>query len=222
MGGNMFGDDGGKGNAWQNNNNKGATNGRWSKKLRDYVYNACLQEVGQTPQANEKCDCWVGKLEAKLPNTKNPNEISEEISNQLAMDCMQQFGGTVNNDGGFNDDDGFGKFDDEDYSDYGKDKGYNDDGYGEEDFNNGNYKNRPAGGRTWAAAERQQWMMGCTTSAQQSLGISQQQANAYCDCLTRKVEAKHSFAEAVKMTVQDFSTPEWNNARMECQMNLGY
>lgn len=231
LGGNMFGDPNNNGNNKNNNNNNnnngnnGGRGGRWSKELKDYVFNACLQEVGQIPQAREKCDCWVGKVEAKYPGINNTNQIAEEVANQLAIECMQQFGGN-NNDGGFGDD-GFHGFDDGGYNDNGSNGGYGDDGGYNDNGNNGGYNNNNGingnrGGATWPAAQRQQWMMGCTTSAQQQLGLSQQQANTYCDCLTRKVEAKYNFTDATKLTAQDFSTPEWVNARMECQMNLGY
>ncbi|MCR6720683.1 MAG: hypothetical protein NVV59_10395 [Chitinophagaceae bacterium] len=225
FGGNMFGDPNNQNNNANNNNpnnnkNRGGNNGRWSKELKDYVTNACLQEVGQVPQAREKCDCWVGKVEAKFPTITNTSQIDESIANQLAMECMQNFGG---NTGGFGDE-GFHGFDDGGYDD----GGYNDGGYNGEDggydrdglgYNKGGNTNR---GGTWPAAQRQQWMMGCTTTAQQQMGLTQQQANSYCDCMTRKVEAKYNFTDATKLTVQDFSTPEWVNARMECQMNLGY
>ena len=227
LGGNMFGDpnqNGNNRNNTNNNNNNTRQTGRWSKQLKDYVFNACLQEVGQVPQAREKCDCWVGKVEAKYPGINNTNQIAEEVANQLAIECMQQFGGD-NNTGGFGDD-GFHGFDGGGYAgDEGFDDGGDNDGYYNNDggYNNNNNINNP-GKRTtaWPAAQRQQWMMGCTTTAQQQSGLSQQQANAYCDCMTRKVEAQYSFTEATRMTVQDFSTPEWVNARTECQMNLGY
>lgn len=233
FGGNMFGDPNNgnnknnntnNNNPNNNNNNRGG-NGRWSKELKDYVLNACLQEVGQVPQAREKCDCWVGKVEAKFPTITNTSQIDESIANQLAMECMQGFGGN-NNTGGFGDD-GFHGFDDGGYNDDGYDDGYDGDGRKYDNsgsnnnggYNNGNNTNR---GGSWPAAQRQQWMMGCTTTAQQQMGLTQQQANSYCDCMTRKVEAKYNFTDATKLTAQDFSTPEWVNARMECQMNLGY
>lgn len=233
MGGNMFGNDNGN-NAFnkQNNGNNQNNSGRWSKQMRDYLQSECMKQAAQAPNAKELCDCWVGKVEAKFPGVNNPQQIPEEAANQLAMECLQQSGGQT----GF---EGFdeGEFNDFNGGNYNDNGGYNNGGY---DNNNnipnngddggyddeGQYPNSPnqpvANGKTWPAAQRQQWMMGCTTTAQQSMGISQQQAAAYCDCMTRKVEARYTFEQAVKMTTQDFSKPEWVNARMECQMNLGY
>jgi len=203
MGGNMFGNNKGK-SPWQNNNNNNNNvnnngnnpgGGRWSPALRNAIMQGCLGEVGNDPQAKEKCDCWVGKVEARFPNAQTADQIPEEAANQLATECMQQFGGgnyvpPVNND------------------------------YGNE-YNN-NINDGGVTARTWPSAQRQQWIMGCAGNAQQTFGLNQQQATEYCDCITRKVEQKYTFAEAVRLTVQDFSTPEWESVRMNCQAALGY
>ncbi|MBP7557586.1 MAG: hypothetical protein KA821_15020 [Chitinophagaceae bacterium] len=203
MGGNMFGNNKGK-SPWQNNNNNnnnGNVNntggGRWSPALRNAIMQGCLGEVGNDPQAREKCDCWVGKVEARFPNAQTADQIPEEAANQLATECMQQFGGgnyvpPVNNE------------------------------FGNDNINNNNINDGGVTARTWPAAQRQQWIMGCAGNAQQTFGLNQQQATEYCDCITRKVEQKYTFAEAVRLTVQDFSTPEWEAVRMNCQAALGY
>ncbi len=211
VGNNLFGDEGGgkfKNGDNNNNNNNNNRGGAWSQQVRSSIFNACMQELGQAEQAKEKCECWTSKVEAKYPSLTNVNQIAEQVANQLAIECMQQFEGT---DGG-----GGGEFD-----------GFNEPGYDgrNQPYKPGGYDQpQPRGNNAtpWAAAQRQQWMMGCTSSAQQSMGVSKQEATAYCECMTRKIEAKHSFAEAARMTVEDFSTPEWVNARTECQMNLGY
>ena len=218
-GGNMFGNETGNNNnnnIWKKKNNDGPVNndgggnGRWSDQMRMTMTNTCMQELGQVANAKQLCDCWVGKVEAKFANVSNPQQIPEEAANQLAMECLQQAGGGLDNFKGFDE----GGFDN--YGDGG------DENYNGGDDEGGNYPNtRQQNGRSWPAAQRQQWMMGCTTTAQQTMGATQQQAAAYCDCMTRKVEAKYTFEQAVKLTVQDFSTPEWQNARMECQMNAG-
>lgn len=203
MGGNMFGNNKGK-SPWQNNNNNnnnGNVNntggGRWSPALRNAIMQGCLGEVGNDPQAREKCDCWVGKVEARFPNAQTADQIPEEAANQLATECMQQFGGgnyvpPVNNE------------------------------FGNDNINNNNINDGSVTARTWPAAQRQQWIMGCAGNARQTFGLNQQQATEYCDCITRKVEQKYTFAEAVRLTVQDFSTPEWEAVRMNCQAALGY
>lgn len=203
MGGNMFGNNKGK-SPWQNNNNNnnnGNVNntggGRWSPALRNAIMQGCLGEVGNDPQAREKCDCWVGKVEARFPNVQTADQIPEEAANQLATECMQQFGGgnyvpPVNNE------------------------------FGNDNINNNNINDGSVTARTWPAAQRQQWIMGCAGNARQTFGLNQQQATEYCDCITRKVEQKYTFAEAVRLTVQDFSTPEWEAVRMNCQAALGY
>lgn len=193
VGGNMFGNN--KNNPWKNNGNNGGNNGnnnaggRWNPQLRNAIMQGCLGEVGNDPQAKEKCDCWVGKVEARFPSAQSADEIPENIANQLATECMQQFGGGT-------------------YVPPAT------------DYNNGPTGNVTA--RTWPSAQRQQWIMGCAGNAQQTFGFTPQQATEYCDCITRKVEEQYTFAQAVKLTAQDFSTPEWEAVRMNCQAGLGY
>lgn len=225
FGGNLFGDPNAKNNNANNNIpvNNGGQGGRWSKQLKEYVYNACLQEAGNAAQARDVCDCWTGKLEAKYPGLKDPNQISEDVANQLAMECLGQAGagkGTFGDDGFNGFDEGGFNYDDGNYGGEGYD-GYpnNNGGYPN---NNGGYNNNPGGRATpWPAAQRKQWIMGCTTTAQQQQGMTQQQAAAYCECMTKKVEAKYSFTDATRLTAADFSTQEWVMARNECMGGYG-
>lgn len=77
-----------------------------------------------------------------------------------------------------------------------------------------------SGGGSWSNLQRKQFIQGCATTARQAQGLTAQQANDYCDCMTRKVERKHSFNEAAKMTATDFQTQYWQNAAMDCRSRI--
>lgn len=162
------------------------TRGPNTGNVHNQLFTACLQQLGNDPQAKAKCDCWVGKVEAKFPNTP-VEQISEQAANELAVECMKNFGG--------------GDVPADFNPDYNVNAG--------EDINGGN-----AGGN-WTQQQRQQYIQGCSQSAQQS-GLSAQQASTYCDCMTRKVEQKYTFDQAGRMSAADFQTPEWQQAIYDC------
>jgi len=90
----------------------------------------------------------------------------------------------------------------------------NDNNMGNNNGENYNNNNRRGG---WTKQQRQQYIQGCATTAQQAQGISAQQANQYCDCMTRKVEEQYTFQQAAQLTAQDFQTQEWQNAAADCR-----
>jgi hypothetical protein len=65
--------------------------------------------------------------------------------------------------------------------------------------------------------QHQQYVQGCAATARQAQGVTAQQANAYCDCMTSKVERKYTFEEASRLTATDFQTEEWQNAANDCR-----
>lgn len=81
--------------------------------------------------------------------------------------------------------------------------------------NNNTVSNNNTGGG-WTREQHQQFVQGCSTSAQQQQGMTAQQANAYCDCMTTKIEQKYTFEEANHLTPQDLQTPEWQQAMIDC------
>ncbi len=174
---------------WANNPGKGTL----PAELRTQLMTGCLQQVGNDPQAQQKCDCWIGKVEARFPTAKAANEIPENIADELARECMKNFAGT---------------------GDY--DPNNPNDPIIPNNIDNPDGPNMPNnGGGNWTAQQRQQFIQGCAGSAQQN-GLTAPQANSYCDCMTRKIEAKFTFEQAGRMTAADFQTPEWQQAGYDC------
>lgn len=81
--------------------------------------------------------------------------------------------------------------------------------------NDDNNNNNQEG--SWTDQQRQSYIQGCSTAAQQQQGYSAQEANDYCDCMTRKIEQKYSFREANQLTATDLQTEEWQNAIANCR-----
>lgn len=77
-----------------------------------------------------------------------------------------------------------------------------------------NNNNRMGGG--WTQMQHQQFVQSCAGSAQQQQGMTLQEANAYCECMTNKLEQKFTFDQASHLTAADFQTPEWQQAKMDC------
>jgi hypothetical protein len=184
-------------NRWANNPNNPNPGGLPSD-LHNKLVAGCLQQVGNNdPQAQQKCDCWVGKVEARFPNAKSAQEIPENVADELAVECMKNFGGNVPN----------------------NPNDPNNPNNPENPYNpNTPDPNTPAingGGGNWTAQQRQQYIQGCATTAQQS-GLTVPQANSYCDCMTRKVEMKFTFEQAARLTAADFQTQEWQQAGYDC------
>lgn len=86
----------------------------------------------------------------------------------------------------------------------------------DEDTKNDDDRDNNQGGN-WTNLQRKQFIQGCATVARKAQGFTSEQANSYCDCMTRKVERKHTFQEAGRMTSEDFQTEEWQNAAMDCR-----
>jgi hypothetical protein len=68
----------------------------------------------------------------------------------------------------------------------------------------------------WTNEQRQKFVQDCSPSAQSPEGMDAEQANNYCDCMQRKLEEKHSWEEANKMTDADFQTEEWKKIIDSC------
>ena len=71
--------------------------------------------------------------------------------------------------------------------------------------------------KSWTNLQRQTFVQGCATTAQQQQGFTAQQANSYCDCMTRKVEKKYSFDQAARLKAADLQTQEWIDAATDCR-----
>ena len=101
---------------------------------------------------------------------------------------------------------------------FAKECGYNvEDEHGDKDdtYINGDDDDYDGGGG-WTSQQRKQFIYGCATTAKQNQGFTAEEADSYCSCMTRKVEQKHSFKEAARMTATDFQTPEWQEAAADC------
>jgi hypothetical protein len=95
------------------------------------------------------------------------------------------------------------------------------DGLGNENDNTltGPNDNNTGGEHTipWTDLQRQTFIHGCAVTAQQKQGFAAEQANTYCDCMTRKVERKFSFDQAAKLKASDLQTQEWIDAAEDCR-----
>jgi hypothetical protein len=69
----------------------------------------------------------------------------------------------------------------------------------------------------WTDQQHQQYVQACVNTAMRNQGVTTQRANAYCECMTRKIEKKYGFAEASQLTTADFQTEEMQNAITDCR-----
>lgn len=176
----------------KNDDNGFKTASNWTSKQRSTFLSQCVESAGGNPQAKSICSCVLEKMEKRFPDPNDAENASEELGAKLARECMA--GTNTDNEGN------------EDVED---NSGFNN--------NDGNDDNQRTG---WTKQQRQQFIQGCATNAQQAQGFTAQQANSYCDCMTRKVEAKFSFKEAGRLTTRDLQTPEWQQAALDCQPNF--
>jgi hypothetical protein len=159
----------------------------WTKSDRNEWRRRCEDELSDNPQAKQICACVIEKAERKYPNVKDVEAAADEEGERMIKECSTRMGG----DDGYTDD----REDDR--------PGVRDP---EEKMNEGN----------WSNLQRKKFIEGCATTARQQQGFTAAQANAYCDCMTRKVEKKYTFQQAARMTAEDFNTREWTNAAKDC------
>lgn len=168
------------------------TESNWTTKQRNKWLNECIDAASSNPQARELCSCVLEKVERKYPDSEDAEKVSEAEATRLAKECLAG----IRADGA--DDDG--EVDTRKVADDG-----------DEDNNQG-------GG--WSNLQRKQFVRGCATTAKQAQGFTTEQANSYCDCMTRKLERKHTFQEAGRMKPEDFQTEEWQNAADDCRSGI--
>lgn len=70
--------------------------------------------------------------------------------------------------------------------------------------------------KKWAPDQYQQYLHSCSIAARPMQNMTLEEANDYCDCITKKIQQKYSYEDAVRLTFADFQTEEWKNAYMEC------
>ncbi|MBK5272796.1 MAG: hypothetical protein JJE22_17490 [Bacteroidia bacterium] len=192
-------------------NNNGGMGGGWSESDQNKFLNDCVAQSGNSAQAKQICSCVLEKLQKKYPSARDADQGTAELGQQLAMECMNGLNGNNLNKNG------------DDFNNNGKKKNMNNND--DDNGNNDNYNNNDNGGLnnnnnqigSWTNQQRQQYIQGCSTAAQQNQGLSAQQANQYCDCMTRKVEERYSFQQAGRLTAQDFQTEEWQNIASQCR-----
>jgi hypothetical protein len=173
----------------------GVTESNWTRSQRNKWLDQCIEASGNNPKAREVCSCVLEKLEKKYPDSKDADNASEAEGTRLAKECMA---GTVTGGDEDNNDDGRGKVKQDD-----------------DDTDNG-------GTEGWTSLQRKQFIRGCATTAKQAQGFTTEQANSYCDCMTKKIERKYSFQEAGRLTTADLSTQEWQNAAIDCRNSIDY
>jgi hypothetical protein len=176
------------------NNNGMMGGGGWTTQDRNEFMNPCLQG-GQT---KEICSCVLQKLEKKYSNLNEANaKGGAQAGRDLALECMNGRGNNDNGNGGV-----LG--------------GMNGNNNNNNNNNNDNNNNNQVEGN-WTRQEYNQFVQGCASTAQQAQGFTSEQANEYCECITKKIEQKYSFREANQMTTADFQTEEWQNNIRNCQ-----
>ena len=170
----------------------------WSAKDRSDIINSCTQTAAANmgeERAKDYCTCMQKKLEVKFPNPKDAAKITSETMQTSEMQALVRecLGGdnTLNNNTN---------------NPIGNPSG------------NSNENNNSNG--NWTQEQFQQYVQGCAGTAQQAQGMTPQQANAYCECMTKKVAAKYSFEVAARMTAADFQTEEWVNAANDCRAQV--
>ena len=170
----------------------------WSAADRNDLINSCTQGATQNmgaEKAKAYCTCMQQKLEVKFPNPKDAGKITAETMQTPEMKVMVA-------------------------SCLGGDNTNNNNPTGNPLGNpNGNTNNNNTAGN-WTQAQHDQYVQGCAATAQQSQGMTSQQAISYCDCMTRKVEQKYSFDEAARLTSADLQTEEWMRAADECRSQV--
>ena len=173
---------------------KSDDNSNWTSKQRNDWMDKCLDEFSDNPQARKICSCVLDKIEQKYPDAKDAEESTEEEGQQIISACMK----------GLNSKDGY---DDADDNTTRTDR---DDAAGGQNINR----------NSWTDLQRQTFIQGCATTAQQQQGFTAQQANSYCDCMTRKVEKKYSFEQAARLRTEDLQTQEWIDAAADCRARI--
>jgi hypothetical protein len=161
----------------------------WTKSYRDDLIKKCEDEMSDDPQGRSICACAVAKLEKKYPDTKDADEAIETVAEGILAQCRTGGGGG---------------------------DGYTDDRYKTREIDVP--VDEGSNGKSWTMLQRQQSIQSCEVAARNNnqAGYSAQQINSYCDCMTRKLEKKHSFQQASKMTAADFQTQEWQSAAADC------
>jgi hypothetical protein len=96
----------------------------------------------------------------------------------------------------------------------GDEEGYTRRGDGNDGMTGNENKNN------WTDLQRQTFIQGCAGTAQQLQGFTAQQANSYCDCMTRKVEKRYSFEQAARLRAEDLQTQEWIDAAADCRARI--
>lgn len=177
-----------------NNNGGMGIEGGWSKAERDGFVQNCVQGG----QSKEICSCVLQKFEKKYPNYKEADaKGTEQDGMQWAQECLNGIGNDMQND--FNNNGNNNNKKEEDY--FGNN-------------NNGANNNMNSG---WTNQQRQQYIQQCAGAATQQQGVTQEQANSYCECMTGKVEQKYSFRQANQLTAAEFQSEEWQNAAANCR-----
>jgi hypothetical protein len=165
------------------------TRSNWTNKQRDKWLNECIEASENNPQAKRVCSCVLDKMEKKYPDARDAENASEAEGVRLAKGCMEDLGIKSGND----DTEPYKRRDNTD-----------------EDDNRGG---------SWSNLQRQQFIQGCSATAQKAQGFTVRQADAYCDCMTIKVEKKYTFQQAARLTATDFQTREWQEAAADCLSN---
>jgi hypothetical protein len=182
--------------ACNNNNNK---MGGWSKESENKFMNECVNSSGTNPQAKQICSCVLGKLEKKYATSAEADaKGSEQEGRDLATECMN--GGNINNNNNNNNLNNRNNTD-------------NNNNLNGNNIDNNNNNNQ---GNNWTDQQRQLFIQQCSGEAMKAQGFDMQQANNYCDCMTRKIEQKYTFQQANALTTADLSTPEWRTAMIDC------
>ncbi len=177
------------------NNNRG-----WSSVDRTDFIKGCYDEAKVTfgeEKAKSYCECMQPVMEKKYPTVGEAKKITEaEMKTpQMQAEAQKCFGGGINDNNTNN-------------------NNTNNNNGGVNTNNNENNGNNT--GSTWTSMQRQTFLQGCTGSYQQSHNSTQDQANSYCSCMITKLEQKFSYDEANRLTTQDFQSPDWQKAIMEC------
>ncbi len=168
------------------------TTSKWSKKDRDKAMDKCMENYSDEPKAKQICACFLDKMQTRFSSFNEAMNASEDETDDIIEKCEGQ-GGNTND---YDNRDDYSTTDRKD--DYKKDDS--------DETNNDE----------WTDLQRQTFIKGCASTAKQS-GLTTQQANSYCECMTKKVERKYSFDKANKLSAADFQTAEWQQAIRNCQ-----
>ncbi|HMR92050.1 MAG TPA: hypothetical protein PKC69_07040 [Chitinophagaceae bacterium] len=176
-----------------NNNTRSKSKGKWSSQDRNQFLKDCNASMpGGGQQASQICDCVLSKIEKEYSSLADADRRGGEAAGaRITQACVQEIGA-----GDYTDDES------------GFDDGITDD------------RNTPRGGGNWTAQQRKQFIEGCSVDAKRN-GLSSQQANAYCGCMTDKIARQFTFAQAAKLTANDLQTPQWQQAAAACMQGGG-